>query len=391
MATLRIGIVAGEASGDILGSSLMQAIKAKCPDVQFEGIGGTLMLEQGFKSHFPMDRLSVMGFVEPLKRLPELLRIRRYIKEHFIANPPDLFIGIDSPDFTLNIELALREAGILTAHYVSPSVWAWRQGRVKKIAKAVDRMLTLLPFEAEFYHRHNVPVTFVGHPLADQMTIDDGELAQQKLAARETLSLAPEKTVIALLPGSRGGEVGLLGQPFIETARWCLHQRADLTFIIPAANESRKQQLQALLQEHGKGLAITLVDGQSKTVMAAADVVLMASGTTTLEALLLKKPMVVAYRLATFTYMIASRLVKSPFFSLPNLLAGEALVPEVLQDNVRPEMLGPLLLERLQDEQQRHQLAERFTEIHRALKLNASERAADVLLTMIQNTQPKPV
>ena len=385
MATLRIGIVAGEASGDILGSSLMQAISAKCPDVYFEGVGGPLMLQQGFNSHVPMDRLSVMGFVEPLKRLPELLRIRRNIKEHFIANPPDLFIGIDSPDFTLNIERALRDAGILTAHYVSPSVWAWRQGRVKKIAKAVDRMLTLLPFEAEFYHQHNVPVTFVGHPLADQITLDDDELKQQQAAAREALSLAPQDTVIALLPGSRGGEVKMLGQPFIETARWCLYQRADLKFIIPAANEQRRQQLQALLRQHGKGLPITLVDGQSQRVMSAADLVLMASGTTTLEALLLKKPMVVAYRLATFTYVIASRLVKSPFFSLPNLLAGEALVPEVLQGNVRPEMLGPLILDRLQDDQQRWQLAARFTEIHRELKINASERAADVLITMIQN------
>ncbi len=387
MSTLRIGIVAGEASGDILGSSLMQAIKRKHPEVTFEGVGGPLMIAEGFNSHIPMDRLSVMGFVEPLKRLPELLRIRRDLKEHFISTPPDLFIGIDSPDFTLNIELALRNEGILTAHYVSPSVWAWRQGRVKKIARAVDRMLTLLPFEAEFYHQHNVPVTFVGHPLADKFSTDLDELAIQKQAARGTLSLDNEGTIVALLPGSRGGEVKLLGQPFIETARWCLHQRSDLKFVIPAANDQRRQQLETLIKEHGKGLPITLVDGQSQTVMAAADVVLMASGTTTLEALLLKKPMVVAYRLAAFTYFIASRLVKSPYFSLPNLLAGEEMVPEVLQNDVRPEMLGPLVLERLHDDAQA-QVVERFTEIHKALKLNASERAADVLLTMIENNQP---
>ncbi|MFA7553366.1 MAG: lipid-A-disaccharide synthase [Spongiibacteraceae bacterium] len=394
MAILRIGIVAGEASGDILGAGLMRAITSQCVDgdfdqIVFEGIGGPLMIAEGFDSRVPMDRLSVMGFVEPLKRLPELLRIRRDIKSHFINQPPDLFIGIDSPDFTLNIELALRKAGILTAHYVSPSVWAWRQGRIKNIARSVDRMLTLLPFEADFYHQHNVPVTFVGHPLADQFSLDLGELEQQKLVAREQLGIAANDTLVALLPGSRGGEVKLLGQPFIETARWCVHHRPDLKFIIPAANELRKQQLQDMLQEHGKGLPIRLVDGQSQTVMAAADTVLMASGTTTLEALLLKKPMVVAYKLAPLTFMIASRLVKSAFFSLPNLLAGERLVPEILQDEVRPEMLGPLVLEQLQDRSRRQQLIQRFTDIHQALKLNASERAAKVLLAMIKKSKLK--
>jgi lipid-A-disaccharide synthase len=390
MAALRIGIVAGEASGDILGSDLIRAIKLHNADASFEGIGGPLMEAEGFKTYFPMERLSVMGFVEPLKRLPELLRIRRTIKDYFIHNPPDLFIGIDSPDFTLNIELALRQTGILTAHYVSPSVWAWRQGRVKKIAKAVDRMLTLLPFEAEFYHRHNVPVTFVGHPLADKFTLEVDQLDEHKRLARQNLSergldISENQTLVALLPGSRGGEVKMLGRVFVETARWCSHQRKDLSFIIPAANEQRRKQLEDIIHHHGQGLAITLIDGQSQQVMAAADVVLMASGTTTLEALLLKKSMVVAYRLAPLSYWIVSRMIKSEFFSLPNLLAGEELVPEVLQDDVRPEMLGPLVLERLQDKQKSQLLVNRFTEIHKTLKQNASERAADVLLTMIKN------
>ena len=387
MTTLRIGIVAGEASGDILGSSLMQSIKKQHSDVLFEGIGGPLMIAEGFESFFPMERLSVMGFVEPIKRLPELLHIRSSIKEHFINHPPDLFIGIDSPDFTLNIELALRQTGILTAHYVSPSVWAWRQGRVKKIAKSVDRMLTLLPFEAEFYHQHNVPVTFVGHPLADEISIDEEELERQKHTSRKVLGFDESDNIIAILPGSRGDEVEKLGKIFIETAAWCIHQRSDLKFVIPAANESRKQQLERLLHEHGKGLPIALVDGQSKVVMSAADAVLMASGTTTLEALLLKKPMVVAYRLASLTYLIARRLVKSAFFSLPNLLAGEKLVPELLQDEVRPEMLGPLILERLHDQQGRQELTVRYTEIHKSLQLGASDRAAEVLLTMINNNK----
>ncbi|MEH6912148.1 MAG: lipid-A-disaccharide synthase [Oceanicoccus sp.] len=387
MATLRIGIVAGEASGDILGAGLIRAIKKRHNDVSFEGVGGPLMIAQGFNSHWPMERLSVMGFVEPLKRLPELLRMRASLKNYFSDNPPDLFLGIDSPDFTLNIELTLRKAGILTAHYVSPSVWAWRQGRVKKIAKAVDRMLTLLPFEAEFYHQHNVPVTFVGHPLADQFSLSVEELAQQKADARVKFLLAETDTVVALLPGSRGGEVRKLAVPFIETARWCLHQRKELKFVLPAANQERKIQLQALLQEHGKGLPITLVDGQSQSVMAAADVVLMASGTTTLEALLMKKPMVVAYRLAGLTFSIVSRLLKSPYFSLPNLLAGEELVPEVLQNDVRPEMLGPLILERLQDSEKHNRLVTRYTDIHQQLRLNASDRAAEVLLKMIDSRE----
>jgi lipid-A-disaccharide synthase len=385
MATLRIGIVAGEASGDILGADLIRAIKERHSDVSFEGVGGPLMIAQGFNSHWPMERLSVMGFVEPLKRLSELLRMRASLKNYFSDNPPDLFLGIDSPDFTLNIELALRKGGVLTAHYVSPSVWAWRQGRVKKIAKAVDRMLTLLPFEAEFYHQHNVPVTFVGHPLADQFSLSAEELAQQKSEARAKFSFAETDTIVALLPGSRGGEVRKLAVPFVETARWCLHQRKELKFLLPAANQERKIQLQALLQEHAKGLPITLVDGQSQSVMAAADVVLMASGTTTLEALLMKKPMVVAYRLAGITFSIVSRLLKSPFFSLPNLLAGEELVPEVLQNDVRPEMLGPLILERLQDSEEHSRLVERYTDIHQQLRLNASDRAAEVLMKMIDS------
>lgn len=388
MTALRIGIIAGESSGDILGAGLMRAMRQRYPSVHFEGIGGPLMIAEGFDSHFPMERLSVMGLVEPLKRLPELLRIRKSIKQHFLSHPPDLFVGIDSPDFTINIESTLREQGILTAHYVSPSVWAWRQGRVKTIAKAVDRVLALLPFEAEFYHQHNVPVTFVGHPLADQFTNDDEALADQQQAARQTLGIGDDETIVALMPGSRGGEVKLLAEPFLETAKWCLYQRSDLKFLVPAANPHRSQQLQSLLREKARGLPIRLVDGQSKTVMNAANAVLMASGTTTLEALLLKKPMVVAYRLSRITYWIVSKLFRAPYFSLPNLLAGEELVPELVQDDVRPEMLGPLLLERLQPEAQ-GKLRRRFGEIHTQLRQNASERAAEVLLKMIEARQRK--
>lgn len=375
--TLRIGIVAGEASGDMLGASLMRALRERHPDIRFEGIGGPRMMAEGFHSLFPMDRLSVMGLVEPLKRLPELLRIRKTLKQHFSDNKPDLFLGIDSPDFTLNIEKYLRQQGVLTAHYVSPSVWAWRKRRVKLIAQAVDRMLTLLPFEADFYHQHGVPVTFVGHPLADAMPMTN-DTAQ----ARRTLGMADGDKIIALLPGSRGGEVQLLGPVFIETARWCCYQQPGLRFLMPAASKERYQQLHKMLEQQGKGLPIQLIDGQSHTVMAAADVVLMASGTTTLEAMLLKKPMVVAYKLSRLTYFLVRPLIKIPHFSLPNLLAGERLVPELLQEEVRPEMLGPLLLERLRAGEQSALLA-RFTELHETLRCNASERAAEVLLQMI--------
>ncbi|MGK0442102.1 MAG: lipid-A-disaccharide synthase [Pseudohongiellaceae bacterium] len=379
---LYIGIVVGEVSGDILGASLMQAIQCKHPDAQFEGIGGPLMLAQGFNSLFAMEGLSVMGLVEPLKRLPELLRIRKTLKHHFTNNKPDLFLGIDSPDFNLDLELALRQEAVLTAHYVSPSVWAWRSGRVVKIAKAVDRMLTLFPFEAQFYHEHNVPVSFIGHPLADEFPLENNQLK-----ARAELSITNDNPLVALLPGSRGGEVRMLGEVFIETARWCLHQRPDLRFIMPAANEARYQQLQVMLNEKGKGLPIQLIQGHSQQAMAASDMVLMASGTTTLEAMLLKRPMVVAYKMARFSYAIISRLIKSKYISLPNLLANESLVPEVLQNDVRPEMLGPLVLEALQNRQKREMLQQRFSEIHQELKAGASERAAEVLLKMIVNRQ----
>lgn len=382
--SLRIGIVAGEASGDILGADLIKAIRKQHPDAQFQGIGGPLMIAEGFDSLFPMERLSVMGLVEPLKRLPELLRIRRSLKELFLEQSPDLFLGIDSPDFNLGLELALRKQGILTAHYVSPSVWAWRRGRIKKIAKSVDRMLTLLPFEAQFYIENNVPVTFVGHPLADQLP-----MAPDRSEARKALHLDESATIVALMPGSRGGEVRMLGEVFIETARWCLHQRSDLQFIIPAANPERMAQLETMLAEQGRGLPISLVDGQSQTVMTAANAVLMASGTTTLEALLLKRPMVVAYKLAYFSYLIISRMVKAPFFSLPNLLANSNLVPEVLQSDVRPEMLGPLLLERLQSGPEQQQLLHSFQQIHQSIRCNASEKAAQVLLKMITSRNNK--
>lgn len=374
---LRIGIVAGEASGDILGAGLISALQQRFPQLQVEGIAGPRMLQLGAKSLFPMERLSVMGLVEPLKRLPELLRIRRTLREHFIDSPPDLFVGIDSPDFTLSLEESLKAAGIPTVHYVSPSVWAWRRGRIKKIARAVDHMLTLLPFEADFYREHQVPVTFVGHPLAD-----DIPLHTDTLEARRALGFAPDDRVIALLPGSRGGEVRLLGPLFLQTARWCHQRQSDLKFVLPAANEQRMAELRALLEDY-RDIPVTLLDGNSQQAVAAADNVLIASGTATLETMLLKKPMVVAYKMARLSYAIFSRMLHTPWVSLPNLLAQRELVPEILQDDATPENLGAALLKYYEDPLLYDQLQREFDDLHQQLRRDASARAADAVCRLI--------
>ena len=375
---LRIGIVVGEASGDILGAGLMTALRKHFPNAEFSGIGGPRMLALGFHSFFPQDRLAVMGLVEPLKRLPELLKIRAFLRDHFIANPPAVFIGIDAPDFNLTLEGDLKEKGILTAHYVSPSVWAWRQKRVHKIARSVDLMLTLLPFEAEFYQQHQVPVAFVGHHLADEIPLD---VDQQ--TARNTLHIARDAKVVALLPGSRSNEVERLGQLFMETAVHCLRRNSALQFIIPAANADRYRQLHLQLSNY-IDYPVHLVNGQSQTVMAAADVVLMASGTTALEAMLLKRPMVIAYKLSWLSWAILSRMVKTPYVGLPNLLAGKKLVPELLQDDATPENMSAAVMHYFEHPQETQVLRDTFYDMHQSIKRNASDRAADAIAQLIQ-------
>lgn len=336
MATLRIALVAGEASGDILGAGLMRALKARHPAVEFIGVGGPLMQAEGLTSYFPMERLSVMGLVEVLGRLRELLARRKLLIQTLIEEKPDVFIGIDAPDFTLNIELKLRQAGIKTVHYVSPSVWAWRQKRVLKIREGCDLMLTLLPFEARFYEEKGVPVRFVGHTLADSIP-----LQADRAAARAELGL-PEGPLVALMPGSRGGEVGRLASVFFDAAERLQALKPGIRFVLPCASPQRRAQIETLLV--GRNLPLTLLDGQSHLALAACDAVLIASGTATLEALLYKRPMVVAYRLAPLTFWILKRMVKSPYISLPNLLAQRLLVPELLQDDATPEALAQTLL-----------------------------------------------
>ncbi len=372
--SLKVALVAGEASGDILGAGLMQALRSHYPEIEFIGVGGPLMEAQGLTSYFPMERLAIMGLVEVLGRLPELLARRKRLISTLKAQQPDVFIGIDAPDFNLNIELQLREAGIKTVHYVSPSVWAWRQKRVFKIRKGCDLMLTLLPFEAQFYQKHQVPVLFVGHPLADSVAMHTDQQS-----AREQLGLSVDAQIVALLPGSRGGEVAKLGALFVDTARYLLVEKPHLRFIIPAANQARYAQLAAILEDM-PNLPITILDGQSQAALQACDAVLIASGTATLEAMLFKKPMVVAYKLAPVSHWLLKKMVKSPYISLPNLLAAEMLVPEFIQDAATPEALGEAVLEQLRDGSKQTQ---RFTELHKSLRCDASQRAAQGILQLL--------
>jgi len=374
---MRFGIVAGEASGDLLGAGLIAAIKQRHPDAVFEGIAGPQMIAAGAVSLYPMERLSVMGLVEVLGRYRELIGIRRRLAEHFLANPPDVFIGIDAPDFNLGLERRLREAGIKTAHYVSPSVWAWRQRRVKKIARSTDLMLTLFPFEASFYEQHHVPVRFVGHHLADTIPLE-----VDKSVARRALDLPATGEILALLPGSRSSELRYLAADFIGAARWLCARRPGLTVVAPLVNAERRAQFEAVLAEQDAPPSLILVDGHSREVMAAADVVLLASGTAALEAMLLKRPMVVAYRLAALTYWLVKRMIKVDKVSLPNLLAGEHLVPELIQHDATPERLGAAVLSYLENPQAAAAVNVRFDEIHRDLRRNASEQAAEAILQL---------
>ncbi len=373
---MRIGVLAGEASGDILGARVLAALRQRFPDLIVEGIGGPLMEAQGLRSMAPMERLAVMGFVEPLLRLPELLRIRREVLAHFSANPPDVFLGIDSPDFNLRLEQQLRARGVATAHLVSPSVWAWRAGRMRRIKRAVDLMLCLFPFETAIYRQHGVPVQCVGHPLADEFP-----LQPDRAAARHALGLAPAARVLALLPGSRGGEVRLLAPLFLRTA--ALLRKADpgLVLVLPAANPARAEELERLLAGHA-ALGVSLVHGRSREVITASDAVLLASGTATLEAALLRRPMVVAYRMGALSWLLLKQLVKTPYAALPNILAGRGLVPELLQGGATPEAMAAALQPLLSDGQAVSAQLQAFDSIHRDLRRGFAQRAAAALAAL---------
>ena len=373
---LRIAMVAGEPSGDVLAAGMVAELKRLYPDAIMEGIGGPHMQAQGFHSLFDMETLSVMGLVEVISHLPAILKVKKSLLQHFEQNPPDIFVGIDAPDFNLRIEKVLKRKGIKTVHYVSPTIWAWREKRVHKIAKAAGRVLGLFPFEQKVYDKYEVPYTFVGHTLADSIA-----LVPDKHKARGLLGLNNDVPVLAVLPGSRRGEVDTLLPIFIQTIEKIAQQRNDIQFVIPAANHHRFEQINALLHSANNALdrlPIHVTQGSARDTMIASDVILLASGTATLEAMLCKRPMVVAYRLSPLTYKIMQRLYKAPYFSLPNLLANEAIVPELLQDDVNPETLTDHVLGFF--EQDNTDLISRFTDLHHTLKCDADKSAAKAVV-----------
>lgn len=376
---MRIGIVAGESSGDLLGAGLIKAIQAQVPDVEFEGIAGPHMIEAGCHSLFPAEKLSIFGLVDALVHYRELQGIRSQLCEHFISTKPDIVIGIDVPDFNLGLLEKCHAAGIPTVQYVSPQVWAWRRYRVKKIARSVNRVLTLFPFEAVFYEEQQVPVTFVGHPFADKIP-----LVTDKAEARKALGLVDDCPIIAILPGSRMSEVKYLARSFLDTARWCHQRNSKIHYVVPLANSRVRKIFEKHLREMDFNLPITIIDGQARQVMGAADAVLLASGTATLEAMLIKRPMVVAYRMAWLNDLIITACSHMKHISLPNLLADEALVPECLQKNVRPELMGQYLLDYIQHPEKMTSLMQRFRQIHEELKQNTDQGAAAAVLEVIQ-------
>ncbi|HVY53837.1 MAG TPA: lipid-A-disaccharide synthase, partial [Gammaproteobacteria bacterium] len=366
-------------SGDLLGAGLIQSLREIYPDLIVSGIGGSKMIQAGCQSLYDLDELSVMGIIEPLKRLPRLLKIHRHLYQHYSQIKPDAFIGIDSPDFNLGLELKLRKQGIKTAHYVSPSVWAWRQNRIHKIARAVDLMLTLLPFEAKFYEKHQVPVKFVGHPLADKIPMQPA-----KEAVRASLGIKAER-VIALLPGSRKQELKYLGKTFLEAAKLCYQAHPEMQFITSSINDDRDLEWRSLHQEVAPELPLHFYKQCSHQVMAAADAVLVTSGTATLETMLFKKPMVIAYKTSGFNYFLAKKLVKTPYIGLPNLLAQQALVPEFIQEAADPKALAYALLKYVENMALTNELQQKFSLIHEELLQNADKQSAHAIISLIKN------
>lgn len=382
---VRIGIVAGEVSGDILGAGLIKALKKKHPKSEFVGIGGPRMMAEGCASLYPMERLAVMGIAEVFGRLFEILRIRRQLARHFIQQPPDIFIGIDAPDFNLVLESKLKSAGIPTVHYVSPTVWAWRSYRIKKIGRAVDHMLTLFPFEEVYYKKNNIPVTFVGHPMAKN--INKGFSREQ---CRDILHISKNITTIAVLPGSRKSELKRHSDLFVKTMQW-LHQRhPDYIFIAPFVDQKKRKIFEkSLKQNHAEELPFIMVDGQSHQVMAAANIVLLVSGTAALEAALLERVMVITYKVPFVTAFLVRLLSHVDLYSMPNNLAGKELVPEFIrkQSSATPVNLGKAIEGLLEDSERMRDIENQLKEIHKTLKQDASEKASDVILDMLKKSR----
>ncbi|MCL2893470.1 lipid-A-disaccharide synthase [Brenneria tiliae] len=377
---LVIGLVAGETSGDILGAGLIRALKAQAPDARFVGVAGPRMQAEGCEAWYEMEELAVMGIVEVLERLPRLLKIRRDLTQRFSELRPDVFVGIDAPDFNITLEGRLKRRGISTIHYVSPSVWAWRQKRVFKIAKATDLVLAFLPFEKAFYDRFNVPCRFIGHTMADAMP-----LHPDKQAARAELGIPDGSPCLALLPGSRGAEVEMLSVDFLHTARLLRQRFPALEIVVPLVNDKRREQFERIKNSVAPDLPLHILDGRAREAMIASDAALLASGTAALECMLAKCPMVVGYRMKPFTFWLARRLVKTPWVSLPNLLAGRELVSELLQTDCTPDKLAAALLPWLADESKTAALQATFLELHQQIRCNADEQAAQAVLELVKS------
>ncbi|MGV7959843.1 lipid-A-disaccharide synthase [Photorhabdus tasmaniensis] len=374
---LTIGLVAGETSGDILGAGLIRALKVKIPNARFVGVAGPLMQAEGCEAWYEMEELAVMGVVEVLERLPRLLKIRKDLTTRFTELKPDVFVGIDAPDFNITLEGRLKQQGIRTIHYVSPSVWAWRQKRVFKIGKATDMVLAFLPFEKAFYDKFNVSCRFIGHTMADAMP-----LQPDKAVARELLGIPQEAVCLALLPGSRHAEVEMLGADFLKTAQLLRQQMPDLHVLVPLVNAKRREQFERIKQETTPDLNVHLLDGKAREIMIASDAALLASGTAALECMLAKCPMVVGYRMKPFTFWLAKRLVKTAYVSLPNLLSGQELVKELLQEKCQPQKLADELLSLLQGSEKVEALKQTFLHLHESIRCNADEQAAQAVLEL---------
>ena len=374
--SVRIAMVAGEASGDLLASHLMAALKLKLPDAVFYGIGGPKMEGQGFDAWWPMEKLAVMGYVDALKHYREIAGIRRQLKKRLLEIRPDIFIGVDAPDFNLGLETDLKAAGIKTIHYVSPSIWAWRGGRIKKIARAVNRVLALFPMEPPLYEKERIPVTYVGHPLADIIPLETS-----KLAVREKLAMPRDVPVFALLPGSRQGELAMMADTFVQTAKLIRERLPNALFVVPlTTRETRLQFEMAIYNQQAADIPFRLLFGHAQDALGAADVSLVASGTATLEAALIKRPMVITYKIAKLSYWIMKRMAYQPFVGLPNVLAGREVVPEILQDQATPENLAEALVKLYEDKANAEVVAEVFTEIHHQLRQNTAEKAANAVI-----------
>ena len=378
---MRIAIIAGEVSGDILGSRLIASLKKHYPNATFEGIAGPEMQAQGCESLYAMERLSIMGFTEALPRLRELLKMRKTLIQRWKKTPPHFFVGIDAPDFNLKIEKELHQAGIPSIHYVSPSVWAWRESRVKKMQGSMDLMLTLFPFEVDFYKKHNIPAEFCGHPLADEIPLDC-----DPLEARSTLELPKDKYILAVLPGSRMGEIKRIAPDFLAGLKQIHQKHPEWLLVSPLINEKVKAEFDQLKQSIAPEVPITYIDKQSRTVMQAADQILMASGTAVLEGMLVGRPMVAAYRVAPLTAKIIRlfNMIKSKYYTLPNNLADEYLVPELIQEEITADnVFDRVESQFMQDTETRQHMLKRFDEIHQQLRQNASDKAAQALVSLL--------